>query len=284
MPYEFAILRVLEGRRFEPRAERFPRGDRIQREARVGQCDRHDEACAQALPKTSGYDEPALVVKSVLDPTRKTRDVAIQVKISICPHRSPLHTTIARLTEPCNGSAQRCDGALRGTGGVAYPPKPSRDVRTIAALLLLGALFGCGGGGFVPGGPHAMDAATMRRIVATNARASGLPVRLVDAMIATESHGDPSAISRAGAQGLMQLMPETASAYRVADAFDPQQNVAGGCRYMHDLLARYHSDVSLALAAYNAGPGSVDAVHGIPKFPETRAYVARVTAALRTTN
>ena len=68
--------------------------------------------------------------------------------------------------------------------------------------------------------------------------------------------------------------------YGVLNAFDPQENVSGGCRYMRDLLRRYHKNVSLALAAYNAGPGVVDAIHGVPAFPETRAYVARVSAAL----
>ncbi len=153
-------------------------------------------------------------------------------------------------------------------------------MRTLVALLLLGALYGCGAGGFVPSGPHAMDAAALHALVTANARANALAPGLVTAMIAAESHGDPSAISRAGAMGLMQLMPDTAAAYGIADAFDPEQNVAGGCRYMHALLERYHNDVALALAAYNAGPGAVDAVHGVPNFSETRAYVARITAAL----
>ncbi len=97
-------------------------------------------------------------------------------------------------------------------------------------------------------------------------------------MIRAESHGDPSAISRAGAQGLMQLMPETAVQYGVLNPFDPFANVEGGTRYMHDLLKRYRGNVKLALAAYNAGPAAVDARHGIPPFAETRAYVARVVA------
>jgi soluble lytic murein transglycosylase-like protein len=153
-------------------------------------------------------------------------------------------------------------------------------VRFFVALLLLGALYGCGAGGLIPGGPHAMDQALLSSIVSENARASGLSPKLVHAMIAVESHGDPAAISRAGAQGLMQLMPETAATYGVFNAFDPQENVSGGCRYMRDLLRRYHKNVSLALAAYNAGPGVVDAIHGVPAYPETRAYVARVSAAL----
>jgi len=154
-------------------------------------------------------------------------------------------------------------------------------VRLLVAALLLAALYGCSAGGVIPGGPHSMDSMALRRLVEADARENGLSVPLVETMIAVESGGDPSAISRAGARGLMQLMPATAATYGVLDAFDPEQNVAGGCRYMHDLLARYHNNVPFALAAYNAGPGAVDASHGVPNFSETRAYVARITAALR---
>jgi len=157
-------------------------------------------------------------------------------------------------------------------------------VRLLVGALLLGTLLGCGGGGFVPGGPHALAPGSLAVLVATDARASGISPKLVRAMIDAESHGDPSAISRAGARGLMQLMPGTAATYGVADAFDPSENVSGGCRYMRDLLERYHHDVPLALAAYNAGPGAVDAAHGVPRFAETRAYVARITASMRADN
>jgi soluble lytic murein transglycosylase-like protein len=150
-------------------------------------------------------------------------------------------------------------------------------------MLLLGALCGCSGGGWVPNGPHSMDQALLHRIVLADAHDSGLSPALIDAMIDVESHGDPAAISRAGAQGLMQLMPDTAATYGVLNPFDPYENVSGGCRYMHDLLHRYHRNVSLALAAYNAGPGAVDGARGVPAFPETRAYVARVVAELRST-
>jgi soluble lytic murein transglycosylase-like protein len=125
-----------------------------------------------------------------------------------------------------------------------------------------------------------MDALTLRRIVAGNAHATGLSAKLISAMIYTESGADPSAVSRAGAQGLMQLMPVTSETYGLQNPFDPDQNVAAGSRYMRDLLVRYHHNLRLALAAYNAGPTTVDAAHGIPNFPETQAYVARVTAAL----
>jgi len=154
-------------------------------------------------------------------------------------------------------------------------------VKFLTAIVLLGALCGCGGGGWVPGGPHAINAVALRRLVNDGAARSGLSPSLVRAIVDVESHGDPSAVSRVGARGLMQLMPETAASYGVANAFDPQENVFGGCRYMRDLLDRYHNNVSLALAAYNAGPGAVDASGGIPPFAETRAYVVRVTAAAR---
>jgi len=157
-------------------------------------------------------------------------------------------------------------------------------VRLVPALFLLCSLFGCSAGGWVPYGPHTIDASTLDRIVAADARESGLSPQLVSAMIQVESHGDPAAVSRAGAQGLMQLMPGTSATYGVVNAFDPYENVSGGCRYMHALLVRYHKNVTLALAAYNAGPGVVDAAHGVPAFPETRAYVSRVTAVLHASN
>jgi soluble lytic murein transglycosylase-like protein len=154
-------------------------------------------------------------------------------------------------------------------------------LRRVAGILLLATLYGCGAGGFVPNGPHAIDAAALGRIVATESARSHVSPGLVRAIITVESHGDPSAISRAGAQGLMQLMPQTSSSYGSANPFDPGSNVAAGCRYLRALLARYGNNVALAVAAYNAGPGAVDASRGVPPFPETRAYVSRVTAALR---
>ena len=127
-----------------------------------------------------------------------------------------------------------------------------------------------------------MDQRRLDSLVKTYAKVNNLPPGLVRAVIDTESHGDPSAISRAGAQGLMQLMPGTQAMYGVANPFDPDANVAGGTHYLHDLLVRFHNDVPLALAAYNAGPATVDLYHGIPPFAETRAYVAKVSAEFRT--
>lgn len=99
---------------------------------------------------------------------------------------------------------------------------------------------------------------------------------LVNSVIRAESGFNPRAVSPKGAQGLMQLMPETASGLGVADSFDPNANVEGGSRYLRALLERYNFDLIKALAAYNAGPGRVERYRGVPPYFETQAYVARV--------
>ena len=101
---------------------------------------------------------------------------------------------------------------------------------------------------------------------------------LVRAIITVESNFDPRAVSRAGAQGLMQLMPDTAARYRVEDPFDPHANLEGGIRYLRDLLRLFPSDLRHVLAAYNAGEGAVQQYGGIPPYPETQRYVERVLA------
>lgn len=114
------------------------------------------------------------------------------------------------------------------------------------------------------------------------ARETDLSPQLLHAVIAVESGYDVRAASDKGALGLMQLMPQTAKRFGVADPLDPAQNVAGGAAYLKFLLGRFNNDVSLALAAYNAGEGAViKAGYRIPPYAETRAYVPRVLARLR---
>lgn len=99
---------------------------------------------------------------------------------------------------------------------------------------------------------------------------------LIKAIIRAESGFDRYAVSKKGAQGLMQLMPDTAREMRVSDPFNPEQNIAGGVRYLRKLLKMFNGNLVLSLAAYNAGPGQVKRAGGVPRITETRRYIQRV--------
>ena len=146
---------------------------------------------------------------------------------------------------------------------------------------ILCLLYGCSGGGYLPYSPHALAPGELHSLVSDAAHTTGVPEGLVRAILMAESAGNPSAVSTAGAQGLMQLMPGTSSGCGIANPFDPLQNVSCGSSYLRSLLVRYHNNVTLAVAAYNAGPGAVDRYHGVPPYAETRAYVSRVLSAYR---
>jgi hypothetical protein len=111
------------------------------------------------------------------------------------------------------------------------------------------------------------------------ARRHGLDEGLVRAVLRQESGGDPRAVSPKGAMGLMQLMPDTAGAMGVTDAFNPEDNLAGGVKYLKYCLGRFQEDVVLALAAYNAGPGAVEKHQGVPPYRETEHFVSTITQA-----
>ncbi|MCV2877054.1 lytic transglycosylase domain-containing protein [Rhodobacteraceae bacterium XHP0102] len=99
------------------------------------------------------------------------------------------------------------------------------------------------------------------------------------AILAVESGGATDAVSRAGAQGVMQLIPDTAARFNVDDPFDPAQNIRGGVAYLDFLMGRFERDPLLVIAAYNAGEGAIDAAQGVPNYAETRAYVPKVAEA-----
>lgn len=116
-----------------------------------------------------------------------------------------------------------------------------------------------------------------QREIESASRGSGLDPALILSVVMEESGGDPGARSSKGALGLMQLMPETARELGVADRTDAAQNLQGGARYLADMLQKFAGQLDVALAAYNAGPGTVDRLGGkIPDYPETRRYVRRV--------
>lgn len=126
-----------------------------------------------------------------------------------------------------------------------------------------------------PSLPAAPGGDWLEALTAAASRRYGVDQGLIKAVIHAESNGNPNAVSHAGAQGLMQLMPSTAQGLGVTDSFDPEQNVMGGTKFLKSLLDRYNGDIDKALAAYNWGPGHVD--RGGSRMPaETRAYLARV--------
>lgn len=118
--------------------------------------------------------------------------------------------------------------------------------------------------------------AELAAMVASAGTARNINVDLLQSVMLAESGGHVHAVSRTGAQGLMQLMPATAHGLGVENSFAPEQNLRGGATYLDALLTRYHNNLVLALAAYNAGPGAVDRYHGVPPYRETIAYVSRI--------
>ena len=124
--------------------------------------------------------------------------------------------------------------------------------------------------------PQALKPQDLNEVINTISDRHHIDPDFISSVIHAESGFNPRAVSPKGAQGLMQLMPGTASKLGVSNAFDPRANVEGGTRYLTELLQRYNFDVIKALAAYNAGPQRVQQYGGVPPYQETRAYVARI--------
>jgi len=134
--------------------------------------------------------------------------------------------------------------------------------------------------GFIPPPCDPMATQSLEELIDKNSKQHGVKADLIRAVINQESGARPCAVSSKGAQGLMQLMPGTAAELGVADPFDPKQNVEAGTKLLKQLLAKYNGDVTLTLAAYNAGSGRVDRDGGVPDIPETLNYVSRILSRL----
>jgi hypothetical protein len=128
----------------------------------------------------------------------------------------------------------------------------------------------------MPPGTQPSRTQDLNAIINSASSRSQIDADFIASVIRAESGNNPRAVSRKGAKGLMQLMPQTASTLGVNNSFDPAENVAGGVRYLRELLLQYNGDAAKALAAYNAGPQRVQQYHGVPPYRETHAYVARV--------
>ena len=170
---------------------------------------------------------------------------------------------------------------LQGAGALAVSPAVSSAVSVVRADSRTGRLVRtvirtrAAAEGVAASAPSAL-AETVDRIAQQNQ----ISPELVHSVIQVESNYDPNAVSRKGAQGLMQLIPSTARRFGVSDVFDPADNIQGGARYLKYLLALYKGDEALALAAYNAGEGAVARYGGVPPFAETQDYVANVRRRL----
>ena len=155
----------------------------------------------------------------------------------------------------------------RGVSGAA--------IRTIK-YSYMETCYACGAKPGVNFGTLRLNTAAYQAEIAAAAREHGVDEAIVRAIIHAESAYNPLALSRVGAQGLMQLMPATARRFGVSDAFNPQQNIQGGVKYLAWLLKRFNGNLTLAAAGYNAGEGAVDKYKGVPPYSETRRYVDRV--------
>jgi soluble lytic murein transglycosylase-like protein len=203
-------------------------------------------------------------------------------------------SAVARRISEITGSAMQPPG-LPGAGGIDGMPvlDPSRVAGTPFAALVQSALAGQGiapvadaagvGAGATAGvaiAPAMVPPEQIEKLVSANAATFNVDPDLIKAIIANESGFNANATSNVGAQGLMQLMPGTASGLGVSDAYDPAQNVWGGSKYIKGLLDRFGGDTKLAIAAYNAGPGAVEKYGGVPPYAETQNYVQNVLASL----
>jgi hypothetical protein len=171
-----------------------------------------------------------------------------------CDHREQAGDRVRLFTSQDSGNFVEVDAAeIVAVDPVPDPPFPARTVPE-----------------------PTLTEADVHELIARAGADHNLDVDLLASVVRAESGGNIRAVSRTGAQGLMQLMPGTAAELGVTDSFRADQNINGGTAYLDTLLIKYHDQLALALAAYNAGPAAVDKYHGVPPYRETRVYVARV--------
>ena len=191
-------------------------------------------------------------------------------------------TTVASATTTSKKGPHRVSGQVYSyvQDGVRHysstrPRGQSGAVRTIQYSYIEDC-YACGSRPGVNFGKVKLNTKAYDREIAAASKQYGVDEAVVRAIIHAESSFNPRAVSRVGAQGLMQLMPATAKRFGVADAFDAAQNIRGGVKYLAWLLKRFDGNVKLAAAGYNAGEGAVDKYDGVPPYAETRRYVERV--------
>ncbi len=200
------------------------------------------------------------------------------------PALAPVPAPAAALAAPPPAVTRRVQGQVYSyikDGVRNYTSKPPRGVAGATAIRTIRYSFleTCYACAPLPGvnfGTLRLNTDAYAAEIRAAAATHGVDEAVVRAIIHAESAYNPNAMSRVGAQGLMQLMPATARRFGVANAFDAGQNIRGGVQYLAWLLKRYNGDLALAAAGYNAGEGAVDKYRGVPPYSETRRYVERV--------
>lgn len=187
------------------------------------------------------------------------------------------HVVLAPANGARRSSAQRADVYYKHMQGgvVVFSSKPPRG-RSYQTVLV-GGCYACGVRSSINWNSIALNTSDYATEISNAATEFGVEVALIRALIHAESAYNPMALSKKGAQGLMQLMPATAGMYGVTDAFDAGQNIKAGVEHLAGLLKRYDGDITLVAAAYNAGEGAVAKYRGtVPPYEETKVYVQRV--------
>ena len=239
-----------------------------------------------------GAAPPATVSRAVSEPAAPVAAVpAAATPAAASPAQAPATIVPASATTsspapapPRQAITRRVEGQVYSyikDGVRHYTSKPPHGVAGATAMRTIRYSFleTCYACAPLPGvnfGTLRLNTAAYAAEIRAAAAQHGVDEAVVRAIIHAESSFNPNAISRVGAQGLMQLMPATARRFGVSNAFDPAQNIRGGVEYLAWLLKRYNGDLTLAAAGYNAGEGAVDRHRGVPPYNETRRYVERV--------
>ncbi len=224
---------------------------------------------------------PATVARSASEPPSTTQQMMPVAGTTDAPAPAAAAPVIAA---PRQGVTRRVEGQVYSyikDGVRHYTSKPPRGVAGATAIRsirysFLETCYACAPLPGVNFGTLRLNTAAYAAEIRAAATQHGVDEAVVRAIIHAESSFNPNALSRVGAQGLMQLMPATARRFGVSNSFDPGQNIRGGVQYLAWLLKRYNGDLTLAAAGYNAGEGAVDKYKGVPPYSETRRYVERV--------
>ncbi|WAH66238.1 lytic transglycosylase domain-containing protein [Xanthomonas hortorum] len=227
---------------------------------------------------------PATIISQpVSQPPRRAAEVASAVVPRALPAsetsivQAPAATTAVNPRRVVSGQVYSYmkDGVRHYTSARPRQVASIEGLRTIH-YSFIETCYACGAKPGVNFGAIRLNTNAYQQEITAAAREFGVEEAIVRAIIHAESAYNPLALSRAGAQGLMQLMPGTARRFGVSDAYDASQNIRGGVQYLSWLLKRFNGDLTLAAAGYNAGEGAVDRYGGVPPYSETQRYVQRV--------